>query len=108
LRQSLDTAGAFAGPLIAIVLMAVLHDNFRLMFQLALIPGLISVLLLIMGVREPSRQATAPHAAPLKFSDLKTVCSAYWIVVVVGAVLTLARFSEAFLILRAQNRWYWW
>jgi MFS family permease len=69
---------------------------------LALIPGLISVLVLVMGVREPPHQATATQA-PVKFSDLKTVGTAYWIVVGVGAVLTLARFSEAFLILRAQN-----
>jgi MFS family permease len=102
LRQALDTVGAFAGPLLAIVLMAALHDNFRLIFWLALIPGLISVLVLAMGVREPPHQATATQA-PVKFSDLKTVGTAYWIVVGVGAVLTLARFSEAFLILRAQN-----
>jgi MFS family permease len=102
LRQALDTVGAFAGPLLAIVLMAALHDNFRLIFWLALIPGLISVLVLVMGVREPPHQATATQA-PVKFSDLKTVGTAYWIVVGVGAVLTLARFSEAFLILRAQN-----
>jgi MFS family permease len=102
LRQALDTVGAFAGPLLAIVLMAALHDNFRLIFWLAVIPGLISVLVLVMGVREPPHQATATQA-PVKFSDLKTVGTAYWIVVGVGAVLTLARFSEAFLILRAQN-----
>jgi len=102
LRQSLDTAGAFAGPLLAIALMAALHDNFRLIFWLALTPGLISVLVLVAGVREPPHQA-ATTEAPLRFKDLKTVGSAYWIVVAVGAVLTLARFSEAFLILRAQK-----
>jgi len=87
--------GAFAGPLLAIVLMAALHDNFRLIFWLALIPGLISVLVLVMGVREPTHQATATQA-PVKFSDLKTVGTAYWIVVGVGAVLTLARFRKPF------------
>jgi MFS family permease len=102
LRQSLDTVGAFAGPLLAIALMAALHDNFRLIFWLALIPGLISVLVLVAGVREPPHQA-ATTEAPLRFKNLKTVGRAYWIVVAVGAVLTLARFSEAFLILRAQK-----
>jgi MFS family permease len=102
LRQALDTVGAFAGPLLAIALMALLHDNFRLIFWIALIPGLMSVLVLVMGVREPPHQAAAKEA-PVKISDLKTIGSAYWIVVGVGAVLTLARFSEAFLILRAQN-----
>src|SRR5215510_12181709 len=101
LRQSLDTVGAFAGPLIAIALMATLHDNFRLVFWLAVIPGLISVLVLLVAVREPPHEA--PARAPLKFSDLKTLGAAYWIVVGIGTVLTLARFSEAFLILRAQS-----
>jgi len=102
LRQALDSVGAIAGPLIAIALMALLHDNFRLIFWLALIPGLLSVLVLVLGVREPPHQATATQA-PVKFSDLKSIGRAYWIVVGVGAVLTMARFSEAFLILRAQN-----
>jgi MFS family permease len=102
LRQALDTVGAFAGPLIAIALMAALHDNFRLIFWLALIPGLISVVVLWVAVREP-RQESPSVQAPLKLSDLKTLGLAYWIVVTIGAVLTLARFSEAFLILRAQD-----
>jgi len=102
LRQALDTVGAFAGPLIAIALMATLNDNFRLIFWLALIPGLISVLVLLVAVREPLHEAVGTQA-PLKFGDLRTLDAAYWIVVAIGAVLTLARFSEAFLILRAQS-----
>jgi MFS family permease len=102
LRQALDSVGAFAGPLLAMVLMATLHDDFRLIFWLALIPGLASVLILLVAVREPPRQAGASEA-PLKFNELKTLSAAYWIVVGIGAVLTLARFSEAFLILRAQS-----
>jgi MFS family permease len=102
LRQSLDTIGAFVGPLFAIALMEILHDNFRLVFWLALVPGLISVIVLVMGVHE------APHAAvkakaPLRFRDLKVIGRAYWFIVGIGAILTLARFSEAFLILRAQG-----
>ena len=102
LRQALDTVGASAGPLIAIALMATLNDNFRLIFWLALIPGLISVLVLLVAVREPPHE-TVGTQAPLKFGDLRTLDAAYWIVVAIGAVLTLARFSEAFLILRAQS-----
>ncbi len=103
LRQALDTVGAFAGPLIAIALMATLHDNFRLIFWLALIPGLISVLVLLVAVREPPHEAIA-RQTHLKFRDLRNLGVAYyWIVVAIGAVLTLARFSEAFLILRAQS-----
>lgn len=102
LRQALDTVGAFAGPLLAIALMAALHDNFRLIFWMAVIPGLISVVVLVLGVREPPHQGAAPQA-PIKLQDLTTIGVPFWIVVGVGAVLTLARFSEAFLILRAQS-----
>jgi MFS family permease len=102
LRQALDTVGAFAGPLIAIALMAVLHNDFRLIFWLALIPGLISVLILILGVREPAHAGDGP-TPPLKLGDIRAMSAAYWVIVACGAVLTLARFSEAFLILRAQN-----
>ncbi|WP_300214242.1 MFS transporter [Bradyrhizobium sp.] len=102
LRQTLDTIGAFAGPLIAILLMAQLHDNFRLVFWLALIPGILAVLVLVFGVREPEHEAP-PLQTPLRIADLKATGAAYWIVVGIGAVLTLARFSEAFLILRAQT-----
>ncbi len=101
LRQPLDNVGAFAGPLFAIALMAALNDNFRFVFWLALIPGVLSVLVHVFGVREPPHYATAPRS--LTFDGLKTIGSAYWIMVGIGAVLTLARFSEAFLILRAQT-----
>jgi MFS family permease len=102
LRQSLDTVGAFTGPLIAVALMAALHDNFRLVFWLALIPGLLSVLVLVFGVREPAHEATE-SPRPLRLGGLRAMGTTYWIVVGIGAVLTLARFSEAFLILRAQT-----
>jgi MFS family permease len=102
LRQALDTVGAFAGPLIAIALMTLLKDNFRLVFWCALIPGLISVLVLIVGVREPAPTAGVSPAPP-GLRDLRTIGGAFWVVAALGGVLTLARFSEAFLILRAQT-----
>jgi len=102
LRQALDTVGAFAGPLIAIALMAAFNDNFRRVFWLALIPGLLSVLVLAIGVREPPHEAAVPRA-PVRLDECRSLGQAYWAVVAVGAVLTLARFSEAFLILRAQS-----
>lgn len=102
LRQALDTVGAFAGPLIAIALMAAFNDNFRRVFWLALIPGLLSVLVLAFGVREPPHEVAVPRA-PVRLDECRSLGQAYWAVVTVGAVLTLARFSEAFLILRAQS-----
>jgi len=105
LRQSLDTVGAFAGPLLAIALMAGSADNFRLVFWLAVIPGLCAVLTLVTGVREPVRPgAASPGRAPVDWSALGRLGGRFWAVVAIGAILTLARFSEAFLILRAQDR----
>jgi MFS family permease len=103
-RQSLDTVGAFAGPMVAIALMAWFNDDFRLVFWLAVIPGLIAVGILIIAVREPAQvRSNTEVRAPIQWADLGKLDRRYWIVVAVGAVLTLARFSEAFLILRAEN-----
>lgn len=84
------------------VLMALFHDDFRLVFWLAVIPGLAAVSVLALGVREPGpahRPATAK--APIQWSMLGRLGSLFWSIVAIGTVLTLARFSEAFLILRA-------
>ena len=104
LRQSLDTVGAFLGPLLAIVLMILLAGDFRAVFWFAVIPGVLAVLLLVFGVKEPERAASRSKPVnPIRWSTLATLGGAYWFVVGAGAVFTLARFSEAFLILRAQQ-----
>lgn len=104
LRQSLDTVGAFAGPLLAMALMAAFADDFRLVFWIAVVPGLIAVTVLVMGVHEPAKASPVAGArAPIRWRDLGRLGSLFWGVVAVGAVLTLARFSEAFLILRAEG-----
>ncbi|MCW8193865.1 MFS transporter [Proteobacteria bacterium 005FR1] len=104
LRQSLDTVGAFVGPLLAIGLMALFANDFRLVFWIAVVPGLAAVAILIFGVREggniPRQQAAR---FPLRRRELQRLGSLYWGVVAVGGVLTLARFSEAFLVLRAAD-----
>jgi len=104
LRQSLDTVGAFVGPLLAIVLMAQLADDMRAVFWFAIIPAAISVVVLVVVVREPEHHAGAQEArVPIRLADLHELGTPYWWVVAVGGVLTLARFSEAFLVLRAQG-----
>lgn len=104
LRQSLDTVGAFVGPLLAMGLMLLWANDFRAVFWVAVVPGLLAVLLLVAGVREPAR-AASPAAAgfPISREALTLLPGAYWWVVGAGAILTLARFSEAFLVLRAQQ-----
>ena len=103
LRQSLDTVGAFTGPLLAVGLMLLWANDFRAVFWVAVIPGVLSVLLLMVGVREPERQADAPRSNPINRANMRRLSAAYWWVVGIGAVFTLARFSEAFLVLRAQQ-----
>jgi MFS family permease len=103
LRQSLDTVGAFVGPLVATGLMLLWANDFRAVFWVAVIPGLMAVALLLFGVKEPERQETNQRTNPIRKDNLKRLTSPYWWVVGIGAVFTLARFSEAFLVLRAQQ-----
>jgi MFS family permease len=104
LRQSLDTVGAFIGPLLAIVFMGLYAGDIRTVFWLAVIPAFLAMFLIIYGVSEPDRPVvTGEMRFPLHVSELKRLGSPYWTVVAIAVVFTLARFSEAFLILRAQS-----
>jgi MFS family permease len=102
LRQSLDTVGAFVGPLLAMGLMLLWANDFRAIFWVAVVPGFMAVALLLFGVKEPEQAPIAgKRPNPISRANLKRLPPAYWRVVVIGAVFTLARFSEAFLLLRA-------
>lgn len=104
LRQSLDTIGAFTGPLLAIGLMWLTADHFQAVFWIAVIPAFLSVGLIILAVKEPERPKEQRRIRmPLHRDELRRLGATYWWVVAVAAVFTLARFSEAFLILRAQS-----
>ncbi|MDH4988601.1 MFS transporter [Aminobacter anthyllidis] len=104
LRQSLDTIGAFVGPLLAIGLMWLTADNFQAVFWFAVIPAFLSLGLIVVAVREPERPRELRRVRmPLRRSELARLGARYWWVVAIAAVFTLARFSEAFLILRAQS-----
>ena len=103
LRQALDTVGAFLGPLLAVVLMLLWANDFRAVFWVAVIPGLMTVVLLVFGIREPELNQGGKRSNPIRRENLKRLGAPYWWVVGIGAVFTLARFSEAFLVLRAQQ-----
>ena len=103
LRQSLDTVGAFLGPLLAIGLMALWANDFRAVFWVAGIPAFLAVALLMFGVQEPERKPDGKRINPIRREHLRRLPAAYWWVVGIGAVFTLARFSEAFMVLRAQS-----
>ena len=103
LRQSLDTVGAFLGPLLAVGLMLLWANDFRAVFWVAVIPGLMAVALLLFGIREPERHEGGKRSNPIRRENLKRLGAPYWWVVGIGAIFTLARFSEAFLVLRAQQ-----
>ena len=103
LRQALDTIGAFTGPLLAAALMFLWSNDYRRIFWIALVPGVLAVLLLALGVREPQRAAASKGINPISRASLRQLSGAYWWVVAIGAVFTLARFSEAFLVLRAMQ-----
>lgn len=103
LRQSLDTVGAFLGPLLAVGLMLLWANDFRSVFWVAAIPGLLAVAVLLFGVREPERHQDEKKVNPIRRENIRRLNASYWWVVGVGAVFTLARFSEAFLVLRAEQ-----
>ncbi len=101
LRQSLDTIGAVAGPLIAALLMTASGDDYRLVFWIAVVPALASVVLLAVGVREPPPLAAPPERLPPDIAEIRRVGTRFWLVIALTAALALARYSEAFLLLRA-------
>lgn len=104
LRQSLDTVGAFLGPVLAIILLLAFNNNFKIVFWFAAIPAFIAVLLVIFGVREPDQSTFKKTLRfPLHIKELRKFKAPFWFVVAVAEVFTLARFSEAFLILKAQS-----
>jgi MFS family permease len=102
LRQSLDTIGAYLGPLAAIALMAGTTQNFRLVFELTLIPGILAVALLLFGIREPEAAPTSkPRPNPFDGRALGQLNRAYWVLVAVAVIASLGNSSNAFLLLRA-------
>jgi MFS family permease len=104
LRQSLDTTGAFIGPLLAIGLMWWTANNFRAVFWFAVIPAFLALALILFAVREPARPEGLRNVRnPISLTELSRFEASYWWVVAIATAFTLARFSEAFLILRAQN-----
>lgn len=104
LRQTLDTAGAFIGPLLAMALMAATQDNFRLVFWVAVLPAAICVLLIVFGVEEPeTTRPPTPLRSPLHRENLRRFDRRFWWLLALAAILTCARFSEAFLLLRAED-----
>jgi MFS family permease len=104
LRQALDSVGAFVGPLLAGVFMIWLANDIKAVLWVAVVPAFLAVLLLIVGVSEPEASEHAPISRNrLTFADAQRLSLRYWLIAALGAVFTLARFSEAFLILRAQD-----
>ncbi|MGB2869508.1 MAG: MFS transporter [Bacteroidota bacterium] len=103
LRQALDSVGAFLGPLLAVVAMAWLTDNIRSVMWVAVLPAFIAVALLATYVREPEHVSGGRLRTPIRLADAKRLSLRYWLIVLLGAIFTLARFSEAFLVLRAQD-----
>ncbi|WP_430690183.1 MFS transporter [Klebsiella quasipneumoniae] len=103
LRQALDTVGAFLGPLLAVLLMFIWANDFHAIFWVAVIPAVLSILLLGFGLQEPKSAIDHQRSNPLKRENLQKLSAAYWWVVAIGSIFTLARFSEAFLVLRAQQ-----
>ena len=103
LRQALDSVGAFVGPVLAVVLLAAWAQDLRAVLWFAVIPAVLAVVVLVLAVREPEVLATTPRGVGLGRAAMRQLSARYWEVVALAVVFTLARFSEAFLLLRAQH-----
>ena len=102
LRQSLDTVGATLGPAAAIALMYLFNDDIRTVLWFAVIPAVLAVVVLVLGVQEPAAVQRKARA-PLHAKEIGQLPFAYWLVTIAGTAFTLARFSEAFLVIRARD-----
>ena len=103
IRQALDTFGGVGGPLLAMALMALYADNFRAVFWWSVAPAVLAVFVLVVVVQErPGIKKAKARGWPIRKEELKRLPAHYWIAVTIGVVFTLARFSEAFLVLKAQ------
>lgn len=102
-RQSLDTIGAFLGPLAAFALMSVSGQNFRLVFWLAVLPGILAVVLLAKGVKEAKSKVVRQRNNPLNWTSLQSLDKSYWLLATVALLFNLGNSSEAFLLLRAEQ-----
>jgi MFS family permease len=104
LRQALDSVGAFIGPLLAVIFMGWFANNIKAAMWVAVVPALTTVAILVLCVREPEHaRADAPVRGSLTLAGVKRLPLRYWLIVLLGAVFTLARVSEAFLVLRAKD-----
>ena len=104
LRQSMDTVGAFLGPLLAILMMFLLANDIRQVLWFAVLPAFVTVLLIVFGIEDPKNESSRNRFHwPTRRDALRRFSGEYWWIVAIGAIFALARFSEAFLILRAQQ-----
>jgi len=104
LRQSMDSFGAFAGPLIAVVLVGLYSFGIRDLLWVACLPALVCVAILAFGVSEPEPTSEMKKAKPkLNLATAKELGGAFWLVMLITAGILIARISDAFLVLRASE-----
>lgn len=104
LRLTFYTTGFVLGPLTAIGLMAVSGDDFRLVFWMAVVPAFAAIVILLWAVREmPGQRLPAARWWPIRVSDLRSFAAPFWWWIAIAGLLSLARFSQAFLVLKAHD-----
>lgn len=103
LRQSLDSIGAFIGPIIALVVLAYANNDYRLVFWVALVPGIITIGLLSLGIQEPTRHEAKAERPPINWQSIRGLGHGFWLVFAVAMIFTLGNSSDAFILLRAKQ-----
>jgi len=103
LRTALYTMGFVLGPLAAIGLMVASGDNFRLVFAIAVAPAFAAVGILLFAIGEDPAQSSREARFRIRLSHLSRLPAAFWWSISVASLLSLARYSPAFLVLKASD-----
>jgi len=99
-HRALDTLGAVVGPMVALLAIHFLDNNFRLIFFLAFIPAFIGILLLLFFVKEKKKEANSSSTFHFNWHNLDP---SFKIFLLISFIFALGNSSDVFLILRAQN-----
>jgi MFS family permease len=100
-HRAMDTMGAVVGPAIALLLLGYFDNNYRLVFWVSMVPGVLAVLMIILFIREKKRDTSTLAARPrltLRHFDWKVR-----FFILIATLFALGNSSDAFLILRAQQ-----
>jgi MFS family permease len=101
-QRALDHTGAVIGPLIAFLLLTFVTREYRTLFLLAYIPGIIALILLVLGVKERKADQPGPSSPPVQLT-LRPFDRRFKVFLLIIILFSLGNSSDAFLLLKAKE-----